>query len=71
MPATLHFPLADLTRRHSQLPVGRRIVVCGGWRASTAASALRALGHPDVVDVAEAPPHPESGRQLSTPLAGP
>lgn len=54
MPGTLHFALAELTHRHSQLPAGRRIVVqdTGDWRASAAASALRALGHPDVIDVA-------------------
>jgi rhodanese-related sulfurtransferase len=48
-----HLPLAELARRHTELPPDRPIVVycAGGWRSSVAASLLRTHGHRDVTDL--------------------
>lgn len=53
VPGSLRIPLAELVRRHAEVPADRPVLVhCGsGWRSSVAASALRALGHGDVKDL--------------------
>ncbi len=50
---SLHIPLAELVRRHGEVPADRPVVVqcASGWRSSVGASALRALGHGDVSDL--------------------
>jgi hydroxyacylglutathione hydrolase len=53
IPGSLHIPLAELPRRHPELPAERRVVVhcASGWRSSVAASVLRSLGYREVADV--------------------
>ncbi len=53
VPGSVRIPLAQLARRHGELPADRRLVVhcASGWRSSVAASLLRARGHADVCDV--------------------
>jgi len=50
---SLHIPLAELTRRLTEVPADRPVVVhcAGGYRSSVAASALRAAGFTDVSDL--------------------
>ena len=53
IPGSVHIPLAELVRRHDEVPSDRPVVVhcASGWRSSVAASALRAHGHDDVSDL--------------------
>jgi hydroxyacylglutathione hydrolase len=53
VPGSLHIPLAELARRHNEVPTDKPVVVhcAGGWRSSVAASSLRQLGHEDVSDL--------------------
>ncbi|WP_193081425.1 MBL fold metallo-hydrolase [Brevibacterium aurantiacum] len=53
VPDSLRIPLAELVRRHEEIPAGRPILVhcAGGWRSSVGASVLRALGHANVKDL--------------------
>ncbi|WP_412537995.1 MBL fold metallo-hydrolase [Longispora sp. K20-0274] len=50
---SLHIPLLELLARVDEVPTDRPVVVhcAGGYRSSTAASLLRAHGHPDVSDL--------------------
>ena len=50
---SLHIPLAELFRRHEEVPAGKPVVVhcASGWRSSVGASLLRSLGHDDVSDL--------------------
>lgn len=49
----VHVPLAELARRHAEVPTDRAVVVhcAGGWRSSVAASLLRSLGHEGATDL--------------------
>lgn len=53
IPGSLHIPLADLVRRHGEIPAGRPVIVhcASGWRSSVGASLLRQRGHDDVTDM--------------------
>ncbi|MEO7007283.1 MAG: rhodanese-like domain-containing protein [Terrimesophilobacter sp.] len=53
IPGSVHLPLADIRRRHAELPADRMLVVhcASGWRSSVAASFLRVLGHSRVADL--------------------
>ncbi|MGW3624855.1 rhodanese-like domain-containing protein [Streptomyces sp. NPDC000880] len=53
IPGSIHIPLAELSRRHAEVPAGRGVVAycAGGWRSSVAASLLRAYGHREVTDL--------------------
>ena len=53
IPDAVHIPLAELARRHDELPADRPVLVhcAGGWRSSVAASLLRSRGHADVTDL--------------------
>lgn len=53
IPEAVHIPLAELARRHDELPSDRPVLVhcAGGWRSSVAASLLRSQGHTDVTDL--------------------
>lgn len=53
IPEAVHIPLAELARRHDELPSDRPVLVhcAGGWRSSVAASLLRSQGHADVTDL--------------------
>ncbi|HBO54876.1 MAG TPA: hypothetical protein DD664_07450 [Janibacter terrae] len=53
IPGAVHIPLAELARRHEDLPTDRPVLVhcAGGWRSSVAASLLRARGHDEVCDL--------------------
>lgn len=53
IPGAVHIPLAELARRHDELPADRPVLVhcAGGWRSSVAASLLRSQGHTDVTDL--------------------
>jgi hydroxyacylglutathione hydrolase len=53
IPDSLHIPLAELSRRHDEIPADRPVLVhcAGGWRSSVGASVLRAMGHPEVSDL--------------------
>ncbi|GAB3267962.1 MBL fold metallo-hydrolase [Arthrobacter pigmenti] len=54
VPGSLRIPLAELARRHDEVPTNRPVLVhcAGGWRSSVGASTLRALGHTNVRDLA-------------------
>ncbi len=53
IPEAVHIPLAELARRHDELPSDRPVLVhcAGGWRSSVAASLLRSQGHADATDL--------------------
>lgn len=53
IPGAIHIPLAELARRHRELPAERPVLVhcAGGWRSSVAASLLRSRGHAEVTDL--------------------
>lgn len=53
IPDSVHIPLAEIPRRHAELPEGTLLIVhcAGGWRSSVAASTLRTLGHRLVADL--------------------
>lgn len=53
IPGAMHIPLAELARRHGEVPVGRDVVVhcASGWRSSVAASLLRSVGHDRTSDL--------------------
>ncbi|MDN5716596.1 MAG: MBL fold metallo-hydrolase [Janibacter sp.] len=53
IPGAIHIPLAELARRHDELPGERPVLVycAGGWRSSVAASLLRSRGHAEVSDL--------------------
>ncbi|GAA1348535.1 rhodanese-like domain-containing protein [Arthrobacter roseus] len=53
VPGSLRIPLAELARRHEEVPADRPVLVhcAGGWRSSVGASTLRALGHTNVSDL--------------------
>lgn len=50
---SLHIPLPELARRHTELPQGRTLVVhCrSGWRSSVAVSLLRSRGYTATTDL--------------------
>lgn len=53
VPESLRIPLAELARRHEEVPSDRPVLVhcAGGWRSSVGASTLRTLGHTNVRDL--------------------
>lgn len=52
IPGAINIPLAELGRRHAELPDTPVVVHCaGGWRSSVGASLLRHHGHADVSDL--------------------
>ena len=53
IPDSIHIPLAELARRHEEVPTERPVLVhcAGGWRSSVAASLLRSEGHREVSDL--------------------
>jgi glyoxylase-like metal-dependent hydrolase (beta-lactamase superfamily II)/rhodanese-related sulfurtransferase len=53
IPGSLHIPLAELGRRHSEVPEATEVIVhcASGWRSSVGASLLRSHGHSDVKDL--------------------
>lgn len=53
IPGSMHIPLAELGRRHDELPFDKPVLVhcASGWRSSVGASLLRSLGHEDVSDL--------------------
>lgn len=53
IPDSLHIPLAELGRRHDELPADQPVLVhcASGWRSSVAASLLRSHGHSRVTDL--------------------
>ncbi|MBO1268794.1 MBL fold metallo-hydrolase [Arthrobacter cavernae] len=53
VPGSIHIPLAEIGRRHAELPDDRPVIVhcAGGWRSSVAASVLRERGHARVSDM--------------------
>ena len=53
IPGSVHVPLAEIARRHDELPTDRPVLVhcAGGWRSSVAASVLRSEGHREVSDL--------------------
>lgn len=50
---SMHIPLAELFRRHGEVPAGKLVIVhcASGWRSSVGGSLLRSLGHDDVSDL--------------------
>ncbi|WP_421112489.1 MBL fold metallo-hydrolase [Solicola sp. PLA-1-18] len=50
---SLHIPLAELGRRHTEVPADTPVIVycASGWRSSVGASLLRTHGHTDVTDL--------------------
>lgn len=53
VPGSMHIPLAELSRRHDEVPADKPVLVhcASGWRSSVGASLLRSKGHRDVTDL--------------------
>lgn len=53
IPGSMHIPLAELARRHEEVPFDKPVLVhcASGWRSSVGASLLRSLGHQQVTDL--------------------